>query len=490
MSNRFPKDFFWGGATAANQCEGAWNEDGKGASISDHMTGGTLTTPRRFTPELEIDAYYPSHEAIDFYHRYKEDIKLFAEMGFKMFRMSIAWSRIFPNGDDEAPNQAGLNFYRSVFLECKKYGIEPLVTLSHYEPPYEMCKKYDGWKDRRTIDFFVKYCETVFKEYKGMVKYWLTFNEINILSMGSFGVGISAGIVSDVPKTMDLAAAISGGGETREAKNRRLNALHHQFIASARAVKLAHEIDPEYRVGCMIAGGCVYPYSCNPKDMLASQQGWQLGNYLCGDVQVRGEYPHFAKRYFEKQGVKIEFAEGDVETLKEGCVDFYSFSYYMSSCISVDPEVRKSAGNMMMGIKNPYLKSSEWGWTIDPDGLRYYLNEIYGRYRIPLMVVENGLGASDKVEEDGSIHDSYRIDYLREHVKAMAEAIEDGVDLIGYTPWGCIDIVSASTGEMKKRYGMIYVDKQNDGSGTLERSRKDSFYWYKKVIASNGEDLD
>ncbi len=483
----FPKEFFWGGATAANQCEGAWNEGGKGPSIADHMTGGTKTSPRRFTPALEEGAFYPSHEAIDFYHHYKEDIALFAEMGFKMFRMSIAWSRIYPNGDDAVPNKEGIDFYRSVFEECQKNGIEPLVTISHYEMPHHLCEAYNGWADRRVIDFYLNYCKTIFTEFKGLVKYWLTFNEINVMTY-EFGGLMGGGIL---PKeNSDLLNFAENGKNSQGNANIRFNALHHQFVASAKAVKLAHEIDHENHVGGMIAGMCSYPYSCNPDDQIAAQQKMNIENWLCGDVQVRGEYPYFAKRYFDEKGIKIEFADGDIEALKNGCVDFYSLSYYGSGCVSTDPDVLKTAaGNLMMGVKNPYLKASEWGWTIDSKGLRYFLNEIYARYRIPIMVVENGLGASDVVEADGSIHDDYRIDYLRQHVEQMAEAIAEGVDLIAYTPWGCIDLVSASTGEMKKRYGMIYVDKDNDGNGTLNRSRKDSFYWYKKCIASNGTEI-
>jgi len=436
---------------------------------------------------MEPDKYYPSHEAIDFYHHYKEDIALFAEMGFKMFRMSIAWTRIFPNGDDIMPNKEGIEFYRSVFMECKKYGIEPLVTILHYEMPYHLCETYDGWADRRVIDFYLNFCNTIFTEYKDLVKYWLTFNEINALAQ-SFGATLAGGILLE--DDVDMTGYILG--KTKESSvmaNKRFTALHHQFLASAKAVKLAHKINPDNRVGCMIAGMCVYPYTCNPEDMLAALEQMNMGNWLCSDVQVRGEYPHFAKRYFEENDIKIQIAEGDLEILKNGCVDFYTFSYYCTGCASVDPGIQRTAANIMMGIPNPHLEKSEYGWTIDPKGLRYFLNEIYARYRVPIMVVENGLGMEDRVEPDGSIHDDYRIDYLRRHVEQMAEAIADGVDLIGYTAWGCIDLISASTGEMRKRYGFIHVDKDDSGKGTLARSCKDSFYWYKKCIESNGADI-
>jgi len=485
MDQHFPEHFLWGGATAANQCEGAWNEDGKGVSTADLMTAGTRTKPRAFTPEAQDGAYYPSHEAIDHYHRYEEDIALFAEMGFKVYRMSIAWTRIFPNGDDLIPNRAGVEHYKNVFECCKKYGVEPLVTLSHYEMPFHLVKAYNGWASRKTIDCFVKYCETVFSEYRGLVKYYLTFNEINVLST-PFG-GIMAGGIMPKPEMLELN--LHGAGSLPDDANVRFNALHHQFLASAKAVQIAHAVDPSIKIGCMIAGMALYPYSPDPKDVLAAQQNTQAGNYLCGDVMVRGEYPTFARRLFEKQGVTIEWEKGDAETLKNGKVDFYSFSYYASGCVSTDPETIRTSGNFLFGVKNPHLRESDWGWTIDADGLRYYLNELYGRYGVPLMVVENGLGAADTVEADGSIHDPYRIAYLKAHIEAMREAIADGVDLMGYTPWGCIDLISASTGEMKKRYGFVYVDKNNDGSGTLSRSRKDSFYWYQKCIESNGSDI-
>ena len=483
MNKAFPKDFLWGGATAANQYEGGWNEGGKGASTADHMTGGTVSTPRRFTRNIEEGTYYPSHEAVDFYHRHKEDIDLMGEMGFKVFRMSINWSRIYPNGYDEKPNQEGIDFYHTVFKECHENGIEPLVTISHYETPFGLTEKYNGWAGRETIDCFVRYCKTIFTEYKDEVKYWLTFNEINI-GMNAFGKTMGLGMMGEEGDWN------FGAQETSEEASERMTALHHQFVASAKAVKLGHEINPDFKIGCMIAGSMSYPYTCHPNDVKAAQDAMNMSNFFCGDVQVRGHYPYYAKRYFKDHNITVKMEEGDEEILKEGTVDFYSFSYYMSGCSSVDPEVKKGRGNMMLGIPNPYLKASDWGWQIDPQGLRTYLNEVYGRYEIPLMVVENGLGANDVVESDGSIHDTYRIDYLRDHIKAMREAIEDGVEVMGYTMWGCVDLVSASTGEMKKRYGFIYVDKDNDGNGDLHRLRKDSFYWYKKVIASNGTDLD
>ncbi|GAA0086484.1 glycoside hydrolase family 1 protein [Clostridium sp. CTA-7] len=480
-----PKNFLWGGATAANQFEGGYREGGKGLSTADIMTGGTHTTPRRVTPKLEEGTYYPSHEAIDFYHHYKEDIKLFGEMGFKVFRMSINWTRIFPNGDELEPNEEGLKFYDNVFNELKKYNIEPLVTISHYEMPFGLVQKYNGWASREVVDCYVRYCETIFNRYKDKVKYWLTFNEINCLTH-PFGGLMAGGIIPE--GGADLALNFGDGKDKSEQL--RFQALHHQFIASAKAVKLGHEINSNFKIGCMIAYMCTYPYTCNPKDVLLAQERDNINNFLCSDVQVRGAYPGFAKRYFKENNIEIKMEENDEQILKEGCVDYYTFSYYMSNCSTADKEVENAAGNIMGGAKNPYLKASDWGWQIDPKGLRWVLNNVYNRYQIPMMVVENGLGAVDKFEEDGSIKDDYRISYLRDHIIEMKEAVEDGVELIGYTPWGCIDLVSASTGEMKKRYGFIYVNKDNDGNGDLSRSKKDSFYWYKKVIESNGENLD
>lgn len=476
----FDKDFLWGGAVAANQCEGAWNVDGKGVSCADICTGGTHTVPKRITPVLEEGTFYPSHEAIDFYHHYKEDIALFAEMGFRIFRFSIAWTRIFPTGEETKPNEAGLQFYDNVIEECLKHDIEPLITISHYEMPFALTQKYNGWSDRRVIDFYVRYCDTIFRRYKGRVKYWLTFNEINVGTMG-MGNLFSLGILNE--GTTDFA-------HQTDDPQKRFQGLHHQFVASAKAVKLAHEIDTGYKVGCMIAFSTTYPLTCNPDDVLVCQEQNRRLNWFCSDVQVRGKYPGYMKRYWKEQGIEIKIEDGDCEILKEGCVDYYTFSYYMSNCATVDEGRRKAEGNMFGGIANPYLKASDWGWQIDPKGLRYTLNEIYDRYQIPLMVVENGLGAYDKLDEDGSIQDDYRIDYLRQHIKEMHEAVLDGVDLMGYTPWGCIDLVSASTGEMAKRYGFIYVEKYDDGSGDYARRKKKSFEWYKKVISSNGENLD
>lgn len=476
----FRKDFLWGGAVAANQCEGAWDVDGKGISCADICTTGSAKQSKRITPKLEPGTLYPSHEAIDFYHHYAEDIALFAEMGFKVFRFSINWTRIYPTGEETQPNEKGLQFYDRVIAECHKHGIEPLITISHYEVPFALTQKYNGWASREMIDIFLKYCQTIFERYKGKVKYWLTFNEINGAT-SAFGGFLSQGILNE--GTTDFINQV-------DIPQLRFQGLHHQFVASAKAVKLAHEIDSNYRVGCMQLFATTYPLTCKPGDVIAAQQKNHVQNWFCGDVQVRGRYPAYMQRYFKENNLHIDMQNGDLDVLKQGCVDFYTFSYYMSSCATADPEKNQAGGNLIGGVQNPYLKASDWGWQIDPEGLCYSLNEIYDRYQIPVMVVENGLGAYDKKEADGSIQDDCRIDYLRSHIEQMREAVEDGVDLMGYTPWGCIDLVSASTGEMAKRYGFVYVEKYDDGTGDLSREKKKSFDWYKKVIASNGEDLD
>ncbi|HHT7825501.1 TPA: glycoside hydrolase family 1 protein [Streptococcus suis] len=484
MTKQFPKGFLWGGATAANQYEGGWNLGGRGPATSDtyiavdpdkrkdmsHFGKPVSRADVEFAL-ADQEGLYPKRWGSDFYHRYKEDIALFAEMGFKTFRLSIAWSRIFPKGDELEPNEEGLAFYDAVFDELNKYGIEPLVTLSHYEFPLHLALEYGGWKNRKVIEFFVRYAETVFKRYQGKVKYWLTFNEINILGMVGY---LSGGLLFEDGKN-DLEAMYQ--------------AVHHQFIASSLATKAAHEIDPENKVGCMLARMENYAATCNPDDVLAALKKDQE-NLFYTDVQVRGAYPSYMKRFFKENNIQVVFEPGDEAILKQYPVDFMSFSYYMTSITRALPDKDKAtAGNLILGEANPYLEASDWGWQIDPVGLRITLNKLYDRYQVPLFIVENGLGALDKVEEDGSIEDSYRIAYLEKHIQQMYEAIEDGVELMGYTPWGCIDLVSASTSEMSKRYGFIYVDADDQGNGSFDRSRKASFYWYKEVIASNGANV-
>lgn len=475
-TSNFQDDFLWGGAVAANQCEGAFDVDGKGLSPVDvlpdvhHGRWDALMNP---TKALETDyGFYPSHESIDFYHRYKEDLALMAEMGFKTFRTSICWARIFPNGDETEPNEAGLKFYDDLFNECQRLGMEPLVTIQHFDTPVALMTKYGGWKNRKLIDFYLNYCDVVFKRYKDNVKYWLTFNEINmILHIPFFGGGLD----------------LTNEENPEEVK---YQSAHHQLVASAMATKLGHSINPDFQIGCMLAAGATYPNTCAPEDVWKSLEADREG-YFFIDVQARGYYPSYSKRFFKENNITLEIADGDLEVMKENTVDFISFSYYSSRLTSADPKVNEETeGNVFASLKNPYLKASEWGWQIDPLGLRTTMNQIYDRYQKPLFVVENGLGAKDVVEADGSIIDDYRIAYLREHIREMGEAIADGVECLGYTTWGCIDLVSAGSGEMSKRYGFIYVDRDNDGNGTLNRSKKKSFDWYKEVIASNGLNLD
>ncbi len=473
---RFPDNFMWGGATAANQCEGAYNEDGRGLANVDVCPSGEDRFPICMGKVAMLepdDAHnFPAMEGIDMYHHYKEDIALFGEMGFKTYRLSIAWSRIFPKGDEQEPNEAGLAFYDSLFDECHKYGIEPLVTICHFDCPMHLVKEYGGWKNRKMIEFFTRFAITLFERYKGKVTHWITFNEINmILHLPFLGAGL----------------LFEKGEDEWSSK---YQAAHHELVASATVTKIAHEIDPNNKIGCMLAAGSTYAYTCAPQDVWKSLNK-DRENFFFTDVQVRGYYPAYALKLFEKENIMVVMTEEDKEVLKKNTVDFLSFSYYSSRCASADAAIDTTSGNVFATVKNPYLEESQWGWQIDPLGLRITLNMLYDRYQIPLFIVENGLGAVDTPDENGYVEDDYRIDYLREHIKAMGDAIsEDGVDVMGYTSWGCIDLVSASTGQMKKRYGYIYVDKDDAGNGTLERTPKKSFYWYKQVIASNGENLE
>ena len=470
------KDFLWGGATAANQCDGGYNKGGRGLANVDVVPIGEDRFPiiagKQKMFDFDDEYFYPAKEAIDMYDHYKEDIALFGEMGFKTYRLSIAWSRIFPKGDEAEPNEEGLQFYEDLFKECHKYGIEPLVTITHFDCPMHLIEKYGAWRSREMIGFYENLCNVIFRRYKGLVKYWLTFNEINMILHAPF---MGAGLYFEE-------------GENEEQV--KYQAAHHELVASAIATRIAHEVDPENQVGCMLAAGHYYPYSCKPEDVFKAQEA-DRENYFFIDVQSRGEYPAYALKRLEREGITIQMEDGDLELLKENTVDFISFSYYSSRVVSTDPKVNETtSGNIFASVKNPYLEVSEWGWQIDPLGLRTTMNSLYDRYQKPLFIVENGLGAIDEPDENGYVADDYRIDYLAAHLQAMKDAVElDGVDLMGYTSWGCIDLVSAGTGEMKKRYGFIYVDRDNEGNGTLARSKKKSFDWYKKVIASNGEDL-
>lgn len=469
------KDFLWGGAIAANQCEGAWKEGGRGMAICDVLPYGKERYPIMKGDQTMLTPdgghFYPAQEAIDFYHHYKEDIAAFAEMGFRTFRLSIAWSRIYPNGDDETPNEAGLAFYEDVFKECRKYGIEPLVTITHYDMPLHLVTEYGGWRNRKLIDFYKRLVTTLYERYKDLVKYWLTFNEINIMTSACF---MAAGIIFQE-------------GEDRYKAT--YDAVHHVLVASAWAVKLCHEMIPDAQIGCMLNAGIYYPATCNPKDIMAAQTE-NRKHYMFSDVQVRGSYPCYVLKEFERKGYAVPFQENDEQIMRENLVDFVSFSYYSTRVVEAEGE-GKYDSNLLRSAPNPYLEREPWGRFLDPMGLRITMNEIYDRYQKPLFIVENGLGAEDVPDESGYVEDDYRIRYLRTHIQEMKKAVElDGVELLGYTSWGPIDLVSVATGEMRKRYGFIYVDRDNEGKGTLKRSKKKSFDWYKKVIASNGEDLD
>lgn len=475
----FQSDFLWGGAVAAHQLEGGWKEGGKGPNVCDVLTAGSHSIPRRITDMVEPGERYPNHDAIDFYHRYREDIALFAEMGFKCFRTSIAWARIFPEGDEMEPNLEGLEFYDSLFDELIKYGIEPVVTLSHFEMPLHLAKAYGGFTNRKVIDFYVRFAKVCFERYRSKVKYWITFNEIN----------------NQMNCKNDIFGWTNSGVRFSQYENPEetmYQAAHNELVASALAVRLGHEINPEFQIGCMISMMPIYPFSCRPADVLLSVQEMHM-RYFFTDVHCRGHYPAYIKKLLKRKGFSIRMEQEDEKILSEGTVDYIAFSYYMSSVVDsqafVDISNRVDAFSPHT-VSNPYAEETDWGWTVDPEGLRYALNVLYERYEKPLFIVENGFGAADTLNSDGVCNDPYRIDYLRAHIREMKKAVElDGVDLIGYTPWGCIDLVSFSTGEMRKRYGFIYVDKNDDGTGTGRRYKKLSFDWYKKVIATNGEDL-
>lgn len=472
----FPNNFLWGGAVAAHQVEGAWNIEGKGPSIVDVLSKGAHGVDRQITNTVRDDLMYPNHEAVDFYHHYKEDIALFAEMGFRCFRTSIAWTRIFPKGDEDQPNEAGLQFYDDFFDELLKYNIEPVITLSHFEMPLHLVKEYGGWTNRKVVDFFVNYSKSVFDRYKNKVKYWITFNEINNQRNWSyplFGYCNSGVIYNQHDNPEQVMYQV----------------LHHQFIASALAVAEGHKINPDFQIGSMIHMMPLYPATCKPADMIQAQQSMRE-KYLFSDVQIRGHYPNYLRKEWERKAISITELDGDDDILKNGCADFLAISYYMTNIVDAVPPEGSDQSMFGQSRLNPHLPASEWGWQIDPVGLRYALSELYERYEKPIFIVENGFGAVDNVEEDGSIQDEYRCVYLAEHIKEVENAIAlDGVDVMGYTPWGCIDCVSFTTGEYKKRYGFIYVNKHDDDSGDFSRSKKSSFFWYKKVIATNGSEL-
>ena len=488
MLKEFPKEFFWGGATAANQCEGAWDVDGRGDDVCDHITGGSKTVKREFYDEIRKDKYYPTQDGVQAYYRYKEDFALFKELGLKMYRMSINWTRIYPTGEEEEPNQAGLDYYRKVFEELRKNGIEPLVTINHFNTPYNLVKKYNGWYSRKTVDAYVKYAKTVMNEYKDLVKYWIPQNELNVATEAGAILRVCGIMIDDGPFINEKMSDPYWKAEYLKMQNQ---AMHHLILSVALATKEGRKINPDFHFGCMDASHCIYPLTAKPEDVQKAVDIFNVGSLIATDAQCRGAYPGFAYRYWEENNIHIDFGPNDMEDLKEGKVDFYTCSYYSSLCASTDSTKNVIEGNQLRGVLNPYLESSDYAWHIDPKGLRYYMNQIYYRYQIPIIIVENGLGtAADVLTEDKKVHDFYRIDYMKKHVEQMLETINDGVQLIGYCPWGIFDIISCGTGEMKKRYGVIYVDKQDEQPGTFDRYKKDSFYWYQKCIASRGKDLD
>lgn len=484
MNKEFPKDFLWGGALSACQAEGAYNEDGKTLTIPEIMKFNP-NNDRKITKQMQINMEmikeaqndtdtikYPKRRGINFYHTYKDDIALFAEMGFKVFRYSISWARVFPNGDDNAPNEKALKFYDNVIDECIKYNMKPLITISHFDMPIVLIEKFGGWYSRELIDLYLRYCEVIFNRYKGKVKHWVTFNEINM--------SVKAGA-----KTLGI---LNEGQSNYEEML--FQGLHHQFVAASKATKLAHEIDDDNMIGSMVAYFTTYPYTCKPTDALAMQSDDQMKNLFFLDVLNKGEYPYYSKTYFEKNNIKLDIKEGDMDNIKNNTADFVGMSYYNSMISSNDGEqLELTAGNVHSVYKNPHLPANEWGWQIDPVGLRYTLNHIFDRYNLPIFILENSSGFIDKLNDDFTINDPYRIDFLRQHIEQMKLAIEDGVNVIGYTMWGPIDMISSGTSEMTKRYGFIYVDQDDYGNGTMKRYKKDSFYWYKNVIKTNGEEL-
>lgn len=485
MGLKLADNFLWGGAIAAHQAEGAWNKDGKGVSIADILTAGANNKPREITDGVIAGNNYPNHHGIYFYDTYKEDLALMAEMGFKAFRTSIAWTRIFPNGDDAEPNEAGLKFYDDMFDEMNRLGIEPVITLNHFEMPYHLVKEYGGWSNRKVINFFVKCATTVFTRYNGKVKYWMTHNEISNQAnldddmMSEFMIWTNSGLrfKKDATATEKLAGMVQ--------------AAHYELVASAKAVQIGHAINPEFVIGGMLNVAPLYPASPKPADMLATQKARQLHDWF-SDVHIRGAYPAEFEAFAARTGYRSDITQADREVLKAGKVDYLAISYYNSTVIKAksdaDTDFEDVQGYEV--VQNPEVPVSDWGWAIDPQGLRYTLNELNDQYPgLPIMIVENGFGAYDDVI-DGKVHDQYRIDYLKAHIAEVEKAVvKDGIPVIGYLSWGPIDIVSAGTGEMSKRYGYIYVDLDDMGEGSGKRLRKDSFDWYKQVIASHGTDL-
>lgn len=481
--NKLNKNFLWGGSIAAHQCEGSWNRDGKIMSIMDLATSGSREKKREFTKEIEIDKYYPNHDGIDFYNRYKEDIALFAEMGFKALRISIDWGRIYPNGDEKKPNEKGIKFYQDVVDELIKNNIEPIVTLFHFEMPVNIVRKYGSWTNRKTIDLYLKYCQTMFESLKGKVYYWVNFNEMNHIDPMSDADDMYVYILSGLVNA-DL-------GDSPENRRKMISLMgYNMTLAGVKAVKLCHKVDAKNKMGCVFGLHPCYPLTTDPNDNLYAYKK-MIRDFYQVDAMCNGAFPEYKLKEYEKLGIDIGINKEDITAFKEGIIDYIGFNYYYSEVVTTHDELKTNDETLHGGLFNKYLKVSEWGWTVDPIGMRYMLNIIWRRYNKPIIICENGLGAVDKFDEKNkTVHDTYRIEYLRDHFVEMKKAVEeDGVALFGYLMWGPIDLVSATTGEMEKRYGFIYVDKDDFGNGTFDRYKKESFYWYKKVIDSNGDDL-
>ena len=482
---RLPENFLWGASICGHQCDGAWDEDGKGDSVLDHATTCDENKTRRFTHRIDPDLRYPSHYGNDFYHRYKEDIAYMADLGFKSMRFNVMWTRLYPTGEEETPNEKGMQYYRDIITELKKHDMEPIIMLSHLDFPYHLAMKYGGWANRKTIGLFLRFTKTVLEEFGKDCKKFIGFNEINILCQP---IGkLLGGIIYDYD--FDYNIVKGNPDETKEDIDNRFKALHDQFLAAARFAIMAREMIPDVLIGGCVSGKCIYPLTPDPKDVLAAQQAMQIPDWFVGDMLVRGDYSFFAKRYLERNGIDNGALPEDADILKKGTIDFYGVNYYSTGCISADTSVAKDcAMNMFVSTKNPHLKASQWGWQIDPDGMRYLCNEIYGRYNIPILILENGIGAAESPDENGRIYDPYRNDYVAKHVESMKQIIDDGIELMGYFYWAPIDLVSASTGEMKKRYGFVYVDADDFGNGTFNRTKKESYEWMKKMLHSNGND--
>ena len=477
----FPEDFLWGGASAAVQMEGAYLEDGKGLNVADIQIcykkaagGGNTNYTRELLNQRIADVqaekqqqYYPKHKAVDFYHRYKEYIGWMKECGFKAFRMSISWARIFPNADDEYPNEAGLRFYDEVFDELHRQGIEPIVTLTHYDMPLKVVTHYQGWYGRKTIDLYERFAQTCLKRYKDKVTYWIVINQINLIFGESFS---SLGMVMD--EYEDFTAA-------------KYQAVHHEFVASAGIVKAARELDPALKVGMMLADQLTYAKTCDPQNVKIAIEKNRMKDFFFADVQLRGEYPVYALRYFKERNINIQMEDGDEEVIRNNTMEFLAISYYYSRVVDSD----KNDMTPMQAEQNPNLQPTPWEWRMDPLGFYNCLSQYWDRYQVPLMIGENGFGALDTVEADGSIHDPYRIDFLKKHIEQLKECIKDGVEIFAYCAWGPIDIVSSSSAEMSKRYGFVYVDRDDFGKGSQKRLKKDSFYWYAHLIETNGSEL-